>query len=211
MTSVALRPLAKRDRILDAAYRVCEQRGVEGARMEEVAALAQVSKGTLYRYFESKEELLLATILDSYEQSLAFDPEPVPEADARGRIDAMLGYLVLVLERITPRMRVHYQAWGIVTTRPELGDRLYGFLRRFHAERDAQLRSVLVEGRSAGAVRSDVDLDAIVAGVQALLSGFFYRATFEAEQALPQLFRRSLDALLSDIFTENAPGGVENG
>ena len=178
--------------------------------MEEVAALAQVSKGTLYRYFESKEELLLATILDSYEQSLQFNPEPIPEADARGQIDAMLDYLVLVLERITPRVRVHYQAWGIVTTRPELGDRLYGFLRRFHAERDAQLRSLLVEGRRAGAVRRDVDLDAIVAGVQALLSGFLYRATFEAEQALPQLFRRSLDVLLCDIFVENASSGVEN-
>ena len=46
----------RRRRILDAALAVCEERGVHAARMEEVAALAQVSKGTLYRFFESKEE-----------------------------------------------------------------------------------------------------------------------------------------------------------
>ena len=49
--------------------------------MDQVAALAQVSKGTLYRYFESKEELLLATILDSYEQSLGFHAARVPDAE----------------------------------------------------------------------------------------------------------------------------------
>ena len=38
----------KRRRILDAAYEVCERLGVEGAHMDEVAALAGVSKGTLY-------------------------------------------------------------------------------------------------------------------------------------------------------------------
>jgi TetR/AcrR family transcriptional regulator len=203
-----VKPEGKRERILDAAYRVCERRGVEGARMEEVAALAQVSKGTLYRYFESKEELLLATILDSYEQSLGFHPKPFPDTNAREQLDALSDYLVLVLEQITPRMRVHYQAWGIVTARPELGERLYGFLSRFHAERDAQLRSILIEGRHAGVVRTDVDLEAVVGGVQALLSGFLYRATFEAEQVLPALFRRSLEVLLCDVFIENSPDGV---
>ena len=176
--------------------------------MDQVAALAQVSKGTLYRYFESKEELLLATILDSYEQSLGFHAARVPDADARGQLDALLGYLVLVLERIAPRMRVHYQAWGIVTARPELGERLYGFLRRFHADRDAQLRAALLDGRRAGAVRADVDLEAIVAGVHALVSGFLYRATFDPDRALPALLRRRLDALLRAAFVENAPGGA---
>ena len=178
--------------------------------MEQVAALAQVSKGTLYRYFESKEELLLATILDSYEQSLGFDAAPIQETDTRARLDGMLDTLVRVLERIAPRMRVHYQAWGIVTARPELGERLYEFLRGFHAERDAQLRAALIHGRRNGAVRADVDLDAVVAGVHALLSGFLYRATFDPEHALPALLRRSLDALLRDVV-EDAPGGGEDG
>lgn len=178
--------------------------------MEQVAALAQVSKGTLYRYFASKEELLLATILDSYEQSLGFHAARVPDADAGRQIDALLDSLVLVLERIAPRMRVHYQAWGIVTARPELGERLYGFLRGFHADRDAQLRAALLAGRRAGVVRADVDLEAVVAGVHALVSGFLYRATFDPAPALPALLRRSIRVLLSDAFAANARvGGVD--
>ena len=81
----------KRARILEAAYRVCERRGVDSARMEEVAALARVSKGTLYRFFESKEHLLLATIIGSYEQLLDLVDAPAgSEAEPRERLDAMV-------------------------------------------------------------------------------------------------------------------------
>ena len=44
----------KRQRILEAAFQVCEGVGVGRARMEDVAAEAHVSKGTLYNHFESK-------------------------------------------------------------------------------------------------------------------------------------------------------------
>ncbi|MEE2678952.1 MAG: TetR/AcrR family transcriptional regulator [Myxococcota bacterium] len=200
-------PSGKRERILAAAYRVCESHGVEGARMDAVAAIAQVSKGTLYRYFQSKEELLLATILDSYEQSLGFQPTAESGGTAGDQIGALVDYLVRVFERITPRMRVHYQVWGIVTARPELGEKLYAFLRRFHSERDAEIRAVLLEGRRAGVLRTDTDLDAIVAGVQALLAGFFYRATFDAEHTKPERFRSSLEALLAETVLPVESGG----
>ena len=77
---------SKRLRILAAAYAECERVGVARARMEDVAARAQVSKGTLYNYFESKQHLLLATILDSYEQFLPFvEAEPVSGAGPPAR------------------------------------------------------------------------------------------------------------------------------
>ena len=43
--------------ILDAALRVFTEKGLEAAKLEEIAALAGVSKGTIYLYFDSKEEL----------------------------------------------------------------------------------------------------------------------------------------------------------
>jgi len=48
--------------LLDAALRLFVEHGFAATRMEEVAALAGVSKGTLYLYYASKEELLKAVI-----------------------------------------------------------------------------------------------------------------------------------------------------
>ncbi len=47
----------RRNRIVSAAERVFFSKGVESATMDEIAELAEISKGLLYVYFDSKEDL----------------------------------------------------------------------------------------------------------------------------------------------------------
>jgi AcrR family transcriptional regulator len=51
---------AKRQQILDGARKVFLAQGFDGASMGEIARTAGVSKGTLYVYFDSKEQLFEA-------------------------------------------------------------------------------------------------------------------------------------------------------
>jgi AcrR family transcriptional regulator len=57
--------------IMAAAHRVMERQGLEAATMEEIAAAAGVAKGTVYLYFQSKDELIQALITRVGEQMLA--------------------------------------------------------------------------------------------------------------------------------------------
>ncbi len=50
----------RRNDIIDAAERVFFSSGLENATMDDVAEQAELSKGTLYIYFKSKEDLYLA-------------------------------------------------------------------------------------------------------------------------------------------------------
>ncbi|MDT7834806.1 TetR/AcrR family transcriptional regulator [Aquabacterium sp. OR-4] len=56
------RKQARPQELLDAALSLFVEKGFASARAEEVALRAGVSKGTLYLYFPSKEELLKAVI-----------------------------------------------------------------------------------------------------------------------------------------------------
>jgi AcrR family transcriptional regulator len=51
------RPEARREEILEAATEVFGASGFARTKLDDVAKRAQVSKGTLYRYFDSKEAL----------------------------------------------------------------------------------------------------------------------------------------------------------
>jgi len=53
---------ARRGRILDAALELAAAGGSDAVQMREVAARADVALGTLYRYFPSKENLLLSVM-----------------------------------------------------------------------------------------------------------------------------------------------------
>jgi TetR/AcrR family transcriptional regulator, transcriptional repressor for nem operon len=51
-------PDVRREQLLDAAERVLLQRGLAAATMADVAEAASVAKGTVYLYYQSKDELL---------------------------------------------------------------------------------------------------------------------------------------------------------
>ncbi|MBF4501146.1 TetR family transcriptional regulator [Savagea sp. SN6] len=48
----------KKDQILMSAIKIVNERGHEGATMEEIAAELQMTKGSLYYYFKNKNDLL---------------------------------------------------------------------------------------------------------------------------------------------------------
>ncbi|MGK5554774.1 TetR/AcrR family transcriptional regulator [Actinomadura kijaniata] len=56
--SVGEQAVPVRRRILDAAVRLFAERGFDGTSVQEVVAAAEVTKGALYHYFDSKTDLL---------------------------------------------------------------------------------------------------------------------------------------------------------
>jgi len=53
----------RREDILDAAQRVFFEKGLAAATMDDIAETAELSKGTLYIYYKSKEDLYLTVMM----------------------------------------------------------------------------------------------------------------------------------------------------
>lgn len=84
----------RRRAILEAAREVHREKGLAAATMDEVAQRAELSKGALYLYFESKEELFSALALRPLELLVErFDA--IARSGARG------------LDRVEHAMRAH--------------------------------------------------------------------------------------------------------
>ena len=60
-----VKTVVKKDEILQAASRVFAEKEFHQVLIDDVAALAGVGKGTVYRYFRTKEELYFETILQA--------------------------------------------------------------------------------------------------------------------------------------------------
>jgi AcrR family transcriptional regulator len=66
-TALARSQAARRRRVLDAALRLAERGGFDAVQMRDVATEANVALGTVYRYFTSKERLLLEAMVEEIE------------------------------------------------------------------------------------------------------------------------------------------------
>jgi AcrR family transcriptional regulator len=81
--------------MLDAAARLFGTQRFHEARMDDIAAEAEVSKGTLYRYFKDKDELYLALLARCSRDLVALVRERVAEVEgARARLEAFVEALV---------------------------------------------------------------------------------------------------------------------
>tara|TARA_R110000787_G_scaffold3020_3_gene11628 strand:+ start:43859 stop:44686 length:828 start_codon:yes stop_codon:yes gene_type:complete len=66
----------KEQAILDAARAIFVNHGFDGARMSEIARRAGIGEGTIYSYYESKAELMLA-VLQKFWDGLTLEAEAV--------------------------------------------------------------------------------------------------------------------------------------
>ena len=63
--------MGTRERIVEAAERVMRERGLARGTTKEIARAAGYSEGTLYKHFESKEDLFLAMLTERFPSFVA--------------------------------------------------------------------------------------------------------------------------------------------
>lgn len=145
------------ERLVDAAGDLFAEQGFEGTSVADIVDAAGVTKGAMYHYFASKEDLLQ----EIYARVLRMQTE---------RLEAVMARELPVAERLW------MAAADVVATSAENLASTVIFFRSLHAlsdERQRQVRaerrryheafrSLILEGQRAGAFRSDVDADLVV-------------------------------------------------
>jgi AcrR family transcriptional regulator len=192
-------PERKRLRILEAARSVCERTGYEAATMDVIAAEARVSKGTLYNFFESKEQLFLSAVLAEHDQADAWIAARVgPSREPRARLEGLLDALVESFPQVARGMMVNLQLWAVVARDPEARSRMFADLEARYRRTGEDLRDTLRAGQRAGQFRADLDVDGLADGLAALFDGLVYRSVFDPANANAETLRAVLDALIRE-------------
>ena len=147
----------RRRDIVDAAWDLFGEKGFDETSIEEVAARAEVGPATVYNYFGSKNELLVALFLrfiqQEAEQGDAALHNPPPDV-----IDGMMTLFETYLEglatRCSPLLLREFYALGI-SRRFDYGRHTYDLKRRFLE----QGHRLAVYYKELGQIRADVTAD----------------------------------------------------
>jgi AcrR family transcriptional regulator len=141
------RPAARPEELLDAALAVFGERGFRQTTLEEVANRAGVSKGTVYLYFASKDDLFRAVV----EKKVVMLLEAA-EAIARTHEGSAADLLTLVVHRMWEAMSRHDMVCLSRLVQAELTQ--FPEVRRFFFEHVIQRHRKLLKGIAARGVAS---------------------------------------------------------
>lgn len=160
-----------RDRILEAAASVFGEHGARGATTRRIAAAAGVNEVTLFRYFDTKHEMLLAALRHQHEVTMRFvgaAPLPLVPRDPRTELRERLLLTHAAFSRAHREVRTALAEWG---QDPALDLALMGTTHAIYEEFTAYL------GRCQAAALIRRDIPAPVAA-QALLATVFADGIF---------------------------------
>jgi AcrR family transcriptional regulator len=202
----------KRRRILAAAQEVFAEQGFDAARMDEVARRARVGKGTLYNYYESKEDLLIQAVIASMEEvqeRIASAVDPSPDQPLRSLEEVLRMLVVEALPALTQRFHSLYnQASGLIARDSEARRRLFAANQAFYRDRQRDFEGLIEAGAGAGHFRSDVDPTQVSLLLQAVFDGLLRRATFDPERVDPsRAFAALLQLLRCGLYRAPAAEG----
>jgi TetR/AcrR family fatty acid metabolism transcriptional regulator len=144
---------ARRRAILDSAVRVFAEHGFFAARIRDIAAGANVAEGTIYLYFDGKDDLLLTAFRDKVAEFVASARDVTPShAPFEERLAR---FIALQFESIQAQPALA----TVLLLESRQSSKFYGGAVRDVLRTYAQaIDELLASGVSDGEVRADVDI-----------------------------------------------------
>lgn len=187
-----------RDRVLRAATALFAQKGFEGTSVREIVLAAGVTKGGLYHYFDSKDDLLheiytrMLRVQTQRMETIAASDLPLPQ-----RIHAIVVDVVATSIAHLDEAVVFFQSMHLL---PEQKVAQVRAERRQYHER---VRELVENGQRAGLFRTDVPADVVVqyhfGAIHRLGQWYHHDGPLSGEQVGHHFANLMLASLLGDF------------
>lgn len=184
-------------RLVDAATRLFAEKGFETTSVQEVVAAAGVTKGAMYHYFQSKDDLLYEIyhrVLELQIERLDLilnGPGQLPDRLHAAAADVVLTSIANLDDTI-----VFFRSMHLLS--PEKQATVRAERRRYHE----RFRAAVEEGQRTGLFRDDVSADLVVnyhfGSVHHLGSWYRKRGRLSAQRVADDFARLLLSSLCPD-------------
>lgn len=146
-------------RILDAAAKTFRDKGYSATRLADIAAAANTQAGSLYYYFDSKEQLL-SEVLGRGHRRVAetvrkWIDELGPDASFRERLR------VAILAHLTFNLKYDDYAAANIHLPKEIPEKIRRHHIRKHRAYAAYWQNLLANAQASGEIRPDVDVSIV--------------------------------------------------
>lgn len=194
MVPVRRNTVVRRRQIVSAARKLIVKHGSEHVTVRRIAQEIGVSEGAIYRHFKSKREIL-SFLIDEIEDTLLGDVDEreskAPSAETQP-LEQLVHILKSQISSVQQRSGVSFQVIAEIISFGDkrLNKKIYDVINEY-IER---IKALLASGVEAGAVRTDVDLDATAMLIFGTLQGLvnlwaLSNYSFDIEQRYVSMLR----------------------
>ncbi len=170
----------KKDRIIEAAAQVFAQKGYAGSSVADIAVKAEIGKGTIYAYFDSKEDLFFAVFEWFMLRTGAAAKVSVSHlgGSAAQRLEALSDSIMGMWDEIKDAFILTIEFWA-ASSSSQMRDRFKEAFRRLYEEFRRLVVALIRDGVERGEFRPDFNAESIAAALVGTWDALFLQAWFE--------------------------------
>ena len=193
----------QRRRILDAAWALFDERGIDRVTMAEIVAGSELQPSTMYQYFANKDEIVWDLLREVMTEAAGEAQRRIEGApDALGRLSALFEFMADELSGRPVRARFMAQ-FDALYAHDWPAERLLSLESQINPQGFQYFSELVREGIADGSLRPDLDPDLTmhavmnaVIGSQRRLASLGSKVELEYGKPVDQLFRETIRILL---------------
>jgi AcrR family transcriptional regulator len=189
----------RKNQILHAAMSVFARFGFHNARMDDIAQEAGLSKGSLYWYFESKDDIIINILDNLIGREIVLMKESIgSDLSAKERLLSFTELVIADLNRMKPWMPILFEYWSLSARRKNVQQTISRF---FQSYMDAII-PIIEQGIETGEFRPVDSEDAGIA-LGAIFEGSILMWTYAPDiVSLEKNIESSVRLLIRGLETE---------
>ena len=190
----------KKKELLESAMACFAEKGYQSATIDDIVAHSGMSKGAVYNYFKSKEDIYLTLLEEATKFSFArFHQSFTPDMSASEKLHQLFtinASLPFQEEEKRKWVSVQLEFWINASRNPELKEKMRERLSMYRTFTQA----IIQEGQETGEFRKDVNPAVLAESFWVLLDGAFLHVLID-EEAYPykSLFQLSEQLILNEL------------
>ena len=170
----------KRALIIEAAAKVFARRGFASTLMAEIAIEAGIGKGTLYEYFDSKENLFFA-VFEWFVQATEAEAKVSISAlggSASERLDALSESLMSSWAQMEDMYSLVMEFWS-ASASSQMRERFKQAFKNGYSDFRQIVSTLIRDGIERGEFRPQVDIDSVAAALVGTWDALLLQAWFD--------------------------------
>ena len=180
MADIPKQKINKRKQIIEAAAQVFAQKGYAGAVVADIAIQANIGKGTVYEYFNSKEDLFFAVFewFQKKTEKAATVGISSLGGGAADRLIVLNDSLMGLWDEIKDAFVLVMEFWA-ASSSTQMRRRFKGAFKQIYDDYRGIVSALIQDGINSGEFRSDVNPKSVAAALVGTWDALFLQGWFD--------------------------------
>jgi AcrR family transcriptional regulator len=191
----------KKEKIIKYAFDVFAEKGYSQASMDDIVKASGISKGGIYNYFSSKEEIFLAIANSRFSQRHSIIKSFPNTISNREKIIKYITWTLTGLfdGRNQKLARFTFEFWSVIARNPNMSDKSKERYKLFYND----LSEILQQGVTCGEFKGNLDISSMVYIILSTMDGISFMSSVMGIAITDNVVENYLDMILEKIKKGN--------